>query len=290
MSKVPSFLSASGKIHRNCISGVYPASKTERQTVSEEKVKWNSPFPDYNPPNYTSDKLKKAPYADPEIGDKEFQPRWNAQDGLINRKSHEGDYLVVDEYPQNPVGRTGLRGRGKLGRWGPNHAGDPIVTRWKSDKHGTTHSDSQRGKRILQFVSIQRGDSGEWAFPGGMVDPGENVEETIRREFKEECMDSEQLTEDEKSTNKNLVEQFFKNGHEVYRGYVDDPRNTDNAWIETVAVNYHDETGSNLGTLTLKAGSDAKNVQWKDATADLKLHANHSEILQKVVERLGAQW
>lgn len=27
----------------------------------------------------------------------------------------------------------------------------------------------------------------------------------------------------------------------IYRGYVDDPRNTDNAWIETVAYNFHDD-------------------------------------------------
>lgn len=31
--------------------------------------------------------------------------------------------------PRNPCGRTGLTGRGLLGRWGPNHAADPIVTR-----------------------------------------------------------------------------------------------------------------------------------------------------------------
>ena len=30
---------------------------------------------------------------------------------------------------------------------------------------------------------------------------------------------------------------------QVYKGYVDDPRNTDNAWMETVAVNFHDDTG-----------------------------------------------
>lgn len=28
----------------------------------------------------------------------------------------------------------GIRGRGLLGRWGPNHAADPIVTRWKRDE------------------------------------------------------------------------------------------------------------------------------------------------------------
>ena len=30
---------------------------------------------------------------------------------------------------RNPVGRTGMIGRGLLGRWGPNHAADPVVTR-----------------------------------------------------------------------------------------------------------------------------------------------------------------
>lgn len=31
---------------------------------------------------------------------------------------------------------------------------------------------------------------------------------------------------------------------QVYKGYVDDPRNTDNAWMETVAMNFHDDDGS----------------------------------------------
>ena len=30
---------------------------------------------------------------------------------------------------RNPKGRTGMVGRGLLGRFGPNHAADPIVTR-----------------------------------------------------------------------------------------------------------------------------------------------------------------
>ena len=33
--------------------------------------------------------------------------------------------------PRNPMGRTGMTGRGLLGKWGPNHAADPIVTRWE---------------------------------------------------------------------------------------------------------------------------------------------------------------
>ena len=43
-------------------------------------------------------------------------------------------------------------------------------------------------------------------------------------------------------------------GFQVYSGYVDDPRNTDNAWLETVAYNFHDETGEYVGQLRLHAG------------------------------------
>ena len=60
--------------------------------------------------------------------------------------------------------------------------------------------------------------------------------------------------------------------------------------METVAINYHDQSGSHLGKLKLSAGSDAKAVEWKDANADIKLYASHSDILRKVVDRLKAHW
>ena len=56
-------------------------------------------------------------------------PKWNAIDGPTDRSSLMGLYRVVDGLPQNPVGRTGMKSRGTLGKWGPNHAADPIVTR-----------------------------------------------------------------------------------------------------------------------------------------------------------------
>lgn len=57
-------------------------------------------------------------------------------DGHVNRVSFHGPYEIRNNYPLNPYGRTGIIGRGLLGRWGPNHAADPIVTRWKRDVHG----------------------------------------------------------------------------------------------------------------------------------------------------------
>ena len=53
-----------------------------------------------------------------------------------------------------------------------------------------------------------------------------------------------------------LIELFFRTHCcQVYRGYVDDPRNTDNAWIETVAMNCHDDTGAILDGIHLKVGT-----------------------------------
>ena len=60
--------------------------------------------------------------------------------------------------PLNPRGRTGLAGRGLLGKWGPNHAADPIVTRL----HPTTNQ--------LQVVVVKRTDgSDEWSLPGVLI-------------------------------------------------------------------------------------------------------------------------
>ena len=74
----------------------------------------------------------------------------------------------MDGFPLNIRGRTGLKGRGVLGRYGPNHAADPIVTRWaRNSETGEIETNPETGKNILEFVAINRRDTGEWAIPGG---------------------------------------------------------------------------------------------------------------------------
>ena len=50
-----------------------------------------------------------------------------------------------------------------------------------------------------------------------------------------------------------VLKELFESVRIVYSGYVDDPRNTDNAWMETVAYNFHDESDI-LKSLKLSAG------------------------------------
>ena len=44
---------------------------------------------------------------------------------------------------------------------------------------------------------------------------------------------------------------LFTTRSQVYQGYVDDPSNTDNAWYETTALNYHDSDGSSFANFPL---------------------------------------
>jgi ADP-ribose pyrophosphatase len=90
-----------------------------------------------------------------------------------------------------------------------------------------------------------------------MVDPGEAVSVTCKREFGEEALNSEGVSAEEKHKIEAQVNDLFKHGVELYKGYVDDPRNTDNAWMETVAMNFHDESGDIFSKFKLHAGDDA---------------------------------
>jgi ADP-ribose pyrophosphatase len=254
----------------------------QRFQVPDDKVDWRARFPEYSPRRFTgtgveantSSATNPNGWADP------ADPN-HVREELKTRKSFEGE-LFFDAHgrPVNPRGRTGICDRGMLGKWGPNHAADPIVTRWKPGASAP----------VLQVVAIRRGDTGIWALPGGMVDAGENVSVTVRREFEEEAGNVREGAEREAFNS--AVAQLFSNGRIVYQGYVDDPRNTDNAWMETTAFHFHcdEELGSKL---PLRAGDDANDVTWLDVNVDepryVNLYASHRQWVDQVYKSMTSE-
>jgi ADP-ribose pyrophosphatase len=221
-----------------------------------ENTTWNNvDIENYAPADYTSQKVIEndmtrdpnnpnlwADPVDPKAVDHSFE-------------GYEGTPKIdTDGRPLNLRGPTGLRGRGLLGKWGPNFAADAIVT--------TT---SKTGE--LRMIAIKRSDTGEYAIPGGMINKGETVIQALERELKEE-------------TDADLN---FENASLVYNGYVDDPRNTDNAWMETGAHHLHLENTDNT---TLKAGDDAVEVKWPVVSQDFieSLYASHGETLKLALQ------
>ncbi|XP_062263255.1 ADP-ribose pyrophosphatase, mitochondrial [Platichthys flesus] len=268
----------------------YPGSNIKRFPVPDNQVDWSQNWPEYKPVSHTDSAVAKKPaWADPEIGS--FSPIFNTVDGSVDRTSFEGSYKVENGKPLNPRGRTGLTDRGLLGRWGPNHAADPVVTRWKVDANGAKIQHPVTKRPILQFVSIKRKDCGQWAIPGGMVDAGEQVTLTLQREFSEEALNSLSLSPSERAKiNEHITTLFKSTGFQVYKGYVDDPRNTDNAWMETVVVNFHDDSGDSVSELPLHAGDDAGQVKWADVDSFSSLYASHSHFLELVAKERKSHW
>uniref|UniRef100_A0A8C9N2X4 Transient receptor potential cation channel subfamily M member 2 n=1 Tax=Serinus canaria TaxID=9135 RepID=A0A8C9N2X4_SERCA len=251
---------------------LYPGSHTLRFPVPDEKVPWEVDFPLYDPPAYSAEHKDMA-VQDPFSLSLEslLKINYNTMDGLIDRQM---------PLPQNPMGRTGLRGRGRLHCFGPNHALHPHVG-WKRG-HGVTSGTWKSLKKMLEVLVAQYPLSDVWALPGGSLEPGETLplklKWILRREFWPQ------------------FQNLLKQGTEVHRGYLDDPRNTDNAWVETVAISVHFDTSNDVEMKRLNSSHIPTGwgrelcIRWQVLDKRIPLHANHKELLHKVSTLLGAYY
>lgn len=226
-----------------------PASYPARFPLRDAERPWTVPLPSYRPPYFV------APVVI--ANDVTVNPRgWADPENIANVTrtlcSFEGAvHRDGMGHPLNPRGRTGLAGRGVLGKWGANFAADQVITRLNP------------ANERLELLVIRRRDSGMWAFPGGMVDGTESPEQTAARELEEEAG----------------IHVDMRGAQLVFRGFVAEGRNTDNAWMETTALLHH-LTADEASTLTLKAGDDATDARWIELTDDAVagLHASHGAI------------
>ncbi|HEY9408834.1 MAG TPA: NUDIX domain-containing protein [Jiangellaceae bacterium] len=277
---IPNFAAVAGGPHRVARTRVHQelamvvaeqnpgSAPLTRAAVAADLVSWNVDFPDYRPVE-----------VDLPRGSTRFAKPDDHPDTDLSGPFHsfEGALTFDAGRPRNPAGRTGLAGRGYLNHWGANFAADCILTR----------DNPLTGK--LEVLVVGRGDQvgqpTEWAFPGGKVDPGESASETAGRELLEE-------------TGVSGFQLDLSNAVPVFQGYVDDWRNTDNAWMETTAFHRHltaDEasaivtpTGPQLGVSTDEQAPEIAKVTWVELTdaLDERMYASHRQLLQLAVARL----
>jgi hypothetical protein len=145
---------------------------------------------------------------------------------LAREISEQRNVTLVNGYPRNPMGRTGYCGRGIFTRFGPNQVVHTIISR--------VHPETLRTEVILVPFSPDGG-AGRWELP--CVEDGEDL-------FHHDTSYPQEP--------KSVI---------VYKGYVDDPRNTDWAWVETTVYHFHNNITDDL----LKSIPEAR---WVDIESD----------------------
>lgn len=126
-------------VHFECRNQQYPETEINRTTVPDNKVDWAIEWSEYKAHRYSDDKVanlykifdKLDDGTGPDLPFNQYDKKEQ-----INRMSSGASYQVKDGYPFNPVGRTGVSGRGALPFLGPNHSICCAFTRPKTHVAG----------------------------------------------------------------------------------------------------------------------------------------------------------
>ncbi|KRY85644.1 ADP-ribose pyrophosphatase, mitochondrial [Trichinella pseudospiralis] len=230
---------------------------------------WSVDFPGYKPVAYTAECPKDAT-CDPDIEDPNFHPRFNDYDGKVDRrrlkKQMNGKHKSYDmngKYPLNPNGRTGVTGRGALLRYGPNYLVQVLIS---------------RGQSVREYIVIEPENADDLVnFPEDFVDSTEFA--FIPPKLYDLLLKELTKSYDPRHA-KHLLEKTFKNKVELYRGFVADNRNTDNAWIEALIIEYNDPKYKGIGKMKLNPETNSMHLKWQ--ILDLKFFVDSiNKVLSK---------
>ena len=237
------------------IRGERPLSYPPRQRISIDESIWIFDCPDYAPEYHVDTDVlandytqKQGGWADPEA----FE--------LLVEKIIQGASKYKDDSgrPLNPRGRTGLSGRGLLGRWGVNQAVGVISTRINP----TTHS--------IDILLGRRENQTGLSIPRGFVLNGESPDHAMSR-----------ILETKTGRRAN-----FSDADVINEGYYYDARQTDHAWIELRA--YIEEPESEFDSGPFRPTDAFEELEWLPMTPETinNIGAAAARLVHEAITRL----
>lgn len=247
------------------VCGAYAGVRAPGARVPAVMRPWSVTWPGYTPANLNPpESLEGRAGSDAEVTVKAMQTPDDVPPAEWLRRSAAAlvPFDLDDRgWPLNPGGRTGKTGNTSLLRhWGENTAADCVV---RSDDG--------------YVLMIRRDTLRLWALPRWMTEPDEDPVAAMRRALLAETG----------------VDVSGVDPEILRRGYVEDPRETDNAWVCSV-----------LGLFSIpkrvpaSAAADAAEVGWfridsadrLDAELDVRggLYDAHRPLLQDVLDHLSA--
>eukprot|EP00049_Salpingoeca_infusionum_P004382 m.78625 g.78625 ORF g.78625 m.78625 type:complete len:2279 (+) comp12540_c0_seq2:343-7179(+) len=280
--------------HYEARDGVYPGAPVDVRATPFSACRWEEADPDYLPIQYTSPKVISHVRADPDLPLDQPQTaiEFNTVDSQgVDRSTFLGGRynLSQNNFPLNPEGRTGICGRGMFVLWGPNHAVHTLITRWARDEAGNVIR-AENDRPVLQALCLRNTKEKVVFLPSVFVRPRESLQTAVDRALQLAARGKDGTDTNETSaltalagidalgekhskaarTGRKIISKVLSDEtnisrSEVFRGQLKDARNTDNAWIETVAFNFHDEAGC-LKDMNF-AGGDEVPLQWVNLTS-----------------------
>jgi len=208
------------------IRGERPSSYPPRQRVSIDVAPWSVECPEYDPPYFVAPEVLAndrtrvaAGWADPE-------------DVTVVAESLAALGLPQDANgrPLHPFGRTGIAGRGALGRWGPNVMVVALITR------------AGREPGDIEVLVGAPEASEALVLPRDFVRSGEDASTALRRVL--EAATGWQLTQPSAV---------------LASGYDYDARRTDHAWVVTNV--HHAHVGAGAPDF-FRAGPGFETIAW----------------------------
>jgi 8-oxo-dGTP pyrophosphatase MutT (NUDIX family) len=172
----------------------------------------------------------------------------------------DADYRALHPWWKDMVRRAdvgGVVGKGFFYHWGANYTADAAVT--MTDINNVQH-----------VLLIQREDTGEWALPGGFLEPAEPTKLAAVRELQEEAG--------------LLLDRSNATAKKLYAGPVLDVRTTLHAWTETSLWLFETTFQSKPALLP---SDDAKNAEWFPINElPIELYGSHPILIQMALNRI----
>ncbi|KAF8560827.1 hypothetical protein P879_08510, partial [Paragonimus westermani] len=275
---------------------IYPGI---RMNVPIEMLNWKVPYKEYRPFKITEDRLA-IPYPGMDDGPEVIPQQlpyneYDSQRGVsrmtcrgrvrVYRKT-PGSKPAIDEatnligLPLNPTGRSGLRDKGLLPHWGPNHAITIALTR--------PHPDGliQAGLPVIQVAALFRNQN--FCLPWYLTDHRADCEfhectPNIMKAFFTRRIHN--LVSDPTEAKAILTSLKAADISLVYAGFLHDHLNADHAWIETVFLNIHQNNEQPLRPELLEAfleDDKSERVVWLNICHQLGMRSSHDELLRQL--------
>jgi ADP-ribose pyrophosphatase len=230
-----------------------PSSYPPRLRISIDEAPWILDCDDYAPPYHVDPGVLEnatltgeARWADPE----DFALVAAERSGVSKYSDDQGR-------PLNPRGRTGIEGRGRLGRWGANRAVLAAVTR-ASEAAGE-----------LELLLGRKAERESFGLPRGFSFASETETDTLARIL----------------TSKFGIAPDATGAEAVFDGYLYDRRQTDHAWVEAQGLLL--QLGEDRPRGATAAG-DLEEVCWLPLTAKTvnRLPSEQARVVRDAVPRL----